>query len=83
VLLNQAKLFNQPEPASQCQKGTAPLQLCRGGGQTGNSKVIFGGRSEKTTIVVAFPVAQESPFNYFFFILCHIVSELQKTLSAG
>lgn len=47
-------------------------------------QVIFGGRTEKTTVTVAFAVAQESPFNYFFlFLLCHIMSELQKTLSAG
>lgn len=37
ALLNQARLFNQPDPASWCQEGTARLQLCRGGGQTENS----------------------------------------------
>lgn len=72
TLLNQARLFHQPVPTLWCQEETAPLQLCRAGGQTVNSKSFLAAGVQRQLLWLLFPWPKNHPsitFCLFYSIL--------------
>lgn len=84
TLLNQARLFDQPVPTLWCQEETAPLQLCRAGGQTENSKSFLVVGVQRQLLWLLFPWPKNHPsitFCLFYFILFYHEWTSENTVS--